>query len=113
MSCCAKYDVCLIRGDVFTLEMRLAHGFDEVAIDPAGFEAVMAFRLEQNDALPDVLTLTVTPELDDGTVVLSFRADETQTQALQPFDIVHRVELRTSAGADTRRLLEGKVKVRD
>ena len=121
MGCVSNYDVCIIRGDTFKLDIGLSAAYDEVLLNPTGYEASMVFREDQDDATTPYLTLTATPEVnpdplpDEVPIYFRFLADTTQTQALPDWDIVHYVELYQVAGAspEVTRLFEGDVEIHD
>lgn len=118
-ACVSTKDICIIRGDDYTLDAALENGFEEVFETPGDYEGRMVIRMEQDDSLPDLLTLTSTLELVEAQnecparVYMSFTATAAQTTALPPYDLVYYVELAGTAGGPTTRLFQGKVDIHD
>lgn len=122
MSCIGNFDLCITRGDTFTLDVGLSDSWAEVVEDPDAYEAKLVFRDAQDDGLTPRLTLTVTPELADdaaahdypqAAVMIRFAATPTQTSTLPPHDLVAYSEIRKPDGSYVQRLLEHRVHIGD
>ena len=105
------YNIEVIRGDTFHLNLGIETLFDAAAT------ARMVFRAAQDDDAADLLVLTDTPAVYDDSALpalnwlVEFTATDAQTSALPPYDIVYFCELTT--GTHTHRLVEGKARMRD
>jgi hypothetical protein len=95
MSCCTnEHDICVIRGDSFSLVTGLAQGWEDVAADPSGWNGRLAFRTMQNDTLPDVwsqeipLTPGNDPRFPGMDWLMEFSAPPDETQQLPPYELV-------------------------
>lgn len=117
--CTEQHDICLIRGDSFTLTVGLGPDWVETVEDANLFEGRLVVRRVQSDAAPDLLVMTapLTPTSDsrygDAIALLHFEADSQQTRALPPYDLVCFGEVRGTDGLYTRRLFNGRARVGD
>jgi hypothetical protein len=115
----SKFDIEIIRGDDFALDVYLAQGFEDVVAAPANYNARLALRLDQLDTLPIILSLDAPAELEPATdtcparVYFHFSATTAQTGALPPYDLVHFVELLEPSVSSAKRLFQGKACISD
>lgn len=104
--------------------MALSDAYVEVIADPASYQMNMVFRESQDDGVTPYLTLTApavvnpTPLPGDPSVLFSFAATPTETQALPDWDIVSYTELVftgvSAPPADfIRRMFNSEVSVND
>jgi hypothetical protein len=121
MSCVSRVDICVIRGDLFSIEVGLDGSWEEVLATPDAFTANLVFREAQDDTLTPYLTLTTDPEitenpcLPDPPIFFRFRAAPSETQALPEWNHVAYCELVDSSGVEIvpRRLFNSNVRIHD
>ena len=122
--CITEYDICIIRGDTFKLDVGLSSAFAEVIANPQFYVANMVFRAEQDDNLTPYLTITVPPEinadplLDEPPIYFRFEISKEQTRALPAWNHVYYIEIEqigppSVTVLENKRLFEGDVDVHD
>lgn len=123
-TCTDRYDFCLIRGDVFTMDVGLSSSFVEVVETPSDYEARLVFRETQDDNATVYLTLTATPVvnpvplLDEVPITVNFSATAAQTQLFPQWNVVAYCELvfigtTAPVGGSPTRLFNSDVEVSD
>lgn len=114
-----QHDLKIIRGDTLDLVVGLAQGWTHVDSNPAAYQGRLVFRQEQNDAMPELLVITASPEpstdenFPDLLHILDLSMTPAQTAALPTYPIVCFCELRMLDGSFVRRLFSGNVIVED
>jgi len=121
-SCTNNYDICVIRGDTFDMDVGLTSSYQEVLDNPTDWEARMVFREYQDDDVTPYLTLIAQTEVnpdplyDEPPIYYRFNATTTQTQSLPDWDHVYYVELVQIGPAVSpivTRLFQGSVDTHD
>lgn len=121
MICPATYYECIVRGDIYALDVGLDSNWSEVVDDPGGFIGTLVLREAQDDALPDLLTLTAVPQPVENPhpasapVYMEFTATAEETQALPAVGKLHGyVQIAPiSAPSQSKRLFNMKVDIDD
>lgn len=119
MSCTPRQDLCVTRGSRAEHMCTLRTGFSEVIDSPTSYRGRLVIREQQDDLLPEVFAITVTPEvLEDPAgsgklvAVMDFKIAGSLTAILPDYDIVGFVEL-VEVGGDSERLYDLRVRVGD
>jgi len=120
MSCVEQISICVTRGDTFRIDVGLSSSWQEIIDSPFDYEANLVFREAQDDTLPDLLTLTSTPEIvaspvpGELPIYFAFMADTLQTESLPQWDIVAYCELvKAGASGEVTRLFNASVNIGD
>ena len=120
MGCAPQAEICIIRGDVWSMDVGLSSQWTEVIADPGGFVGTIVLRDEQDDTAVVRLQLQATPKarVDPSPgappLRLSFAATAGQTQQLPDYNIVGYCQLASIDATDqSRRLFNLKVQIDD
>lgn len=114
-----QHDLKIIRGDTLDLTIGLSEGWQAVEEDPAAYQGRLVFRQEQNDAMPEIMAITASPEpaeeeeFSDLKHILDLSMTPAQTASLPTYPFVCFCELRTLDGSFVRRLFSGNVDMED
>lgn len=103
------------RGDTFELSVGLPAGWDTVRADPSSYEGRLVFRAAQDDALPDIVS--VTSLLDEtesdaypgADLQIDFTLTPEQTQSLPAWTHSAFCEIRSRDGLFVVRLFDVRV----
>lgn len=115
----SSIEIEVIRGDTFQQSVLLRDGFEELVDDRLSFRGRLAFRIDQDDTLPDLLSVEVVPEIvqdqcnEPPYPSLHFTIAPSQTQALPPYAIVAYCEVRRTDGTVVSRLYNARVEMSD
>jgi len=113
-------EIYVVRGDVLEFDMGFT-GIPEIADHLAQFRLRLVFRRQQNDSLPDILSVQATLEAYPSDtfqgkpidVMATFVVSPTETQLLPARGCVFFIEWTDAIGGSNRRVVQGRVNMED